>query len=121
MDVNKIKSMPVGIVGLGLMGSSIAVALLGSGHRVIAVAPITGEKEKASKYMRDLLHHAAEGGILANDIASSMKALEIVEDYSRLAVCGVVLECVIEDRTIKEQVYRNITDVVDDHTIIASN
>ncbi|MDB5242224.1 MAG: 3-hydroxyacyl-CoA dehydrogenase family protein, partial [Spirosoma sp.] len=34
------QTMPVGVVGLGLMGSSIVTCLLAAGHPVVAVAPI---------------------------------------------------------------------------------
>ena len=33
----------VGIVGLGLMGSSIVASMLASGHKVIALAPVENE------------------------------------------------------------------------------
>lgn len=121
MDLNVIKTMPVGVVGLGLMGSSIVVSLLASGYRVIAVAPIAGEKQKASAHLQNLLHHTAKAGMLSTGIESCMQSLELVEEYDKLSECGVVLECVIEDKVIKELVYRRITDVVTPDTIIASN
>jgi len=37
MDVKKI---PVGVVGLGLMGCSITTCMLMAGHPVIAIAPV---------------------------------------------------------------------------------
>lgn len=116
-----IKSMPVGVVGLGLMGSSIAVALLASGHRVVALAPIAGEKERASRYVADLLRHAEAAGMLPEGIPTCIGRLQLVEDYPQLADCRVVMECVVEDKQIKKMVYQRITDIVPADTIIASN
>ena len=41
------QSISVGVVGLGLMGTSIVVSLLIAGHKVIGIAPVPGEKEVA--------------------------------------------------------------------------
>ena len=121
MDRQAIKSMPVGVVGLGLMGSSIVVALLASGHRVVALAPISGEKEQASDHIADLLRHAAAAGILPQGVASCVGRLQLAEEYHRLVDCRVVMECVIEDKQIKRSVYQQIAGAVSPETIIASN
>ncbi|MGZ8558844.1 MAG: 3-hydroxyacyl-CoA dehydrogenase NAD-binding domain-containing protein, partial [Chitinophagaceae bacterium] len=41
---NEIKE--VGVIGLGLMGSSIVAAMLMSGYKVIAVAPLESDMEQ---------------------------------------------------------------------------
>ena len=113
--------MPVGVVGLGLMGSSIVVSLLASGHRVVALAPVPGEKEKAAGHIGNLLRHADTGGMLTSGIASCISSLTLVETYDQLASCSVVLECVVEDKAIKKAVYDKIVASVTSETIIASN
>src|SRR5690606_40109268 len=112
MDIQAMNSTPVGVVGLGLMGSSIVVALLAAGHRVVALAPIAGEKEKASRHIADLLRHADATGMLPKGIATCIGRLHLVEDYRQLADCRVVMECVIEDKEIKKTVYQRIAAVV---------
>lgn len=121
MDIQAIKSMPIGVVGLGLMGSSIVVALLAAGHRVVALAPVAGEKERASNHLADLLRHADTSGMLPRGIAACVGRLQLVEDYRQLADCRVVMECVIEDKQIKKSVYQRIAGAVSADTIIASN
>lgn len=116
-----VKSTTVGVVGLGLMGSSIVLSLLASGHRVVALAPISGEKERAAGHIAALLRHADSAGILQYGIAPCVDRMKLVEDYSELALCQVVLECVIEDKEIKKIVYERIADSVATDTIIASN
>ncbi|RQP14559.1 MAG: 3-hydroxyacyl-CoA dehydrogenase family protein [Parapedobacter sp.] len=121
MDNGQIKPIQVGVVGLGLMGSSIVVSLLASGYPVIALAPVPGEKEKAARHIGDLLRHAGAAGILPQGISSCIDALKLVEDYGQLTDCRVVLECVVEDKEIKRSVYQQITSSVDSNAIIASN
>lgn len=116
-----VKAITVGVVGLGLMGSSIVVSLLASGHRVVALAPIPGEKEKAAGHIADLLRHADAAGMLGSGIDRCIDALKLVEDYGQLAPCQVVLECVMEDKAIKKSVYECIASSVPTETIIASN
>ncbi|PPL02796.1 3-hydroxyacyl-CoA dehydrogenase family protein [Parapedobacter indicus] len=121
MDNGQIKPMQVGVVGLGLMGSSIVVSLLASGYPVTALAPIPGEKEKAAMHIADLLRHADSAGVLPRGIPTCIDALRLVEDFEQLADCRIVLECVVEDQEIKSKVYQQITASVDEDAIIASN
>lgn len=115
------RSIPVGVVGLGLMGSSIVVALLAAGHQVVALAPVAGEKERASGHLADLLRHADAAGMLPRGIAPCVGRLQLSEDYRQLTDCRVVMECVIEDKQIKKSVYQQITEVVSTDAVIASN
>lgn len=121
MKANLTSNTKFGVVGLGLMGSSIVVSLLASGHQVIALAPIPGEKELASKYILDLLKHAEVSKILSEKPNSLIKALTITNNYSDLEQCALVQECVIEDLEIKKTVYNKIVANVSSETIIASN
>lgn len=113
--------VPIGVVGLGLMGSSIVVSLLASGYPVIALAPIAGEKEKAATHIADLLRHADASGVLRRGISACIDALKLVEDYRQLVDCRVVLECVVENQAIKGKVYEQIAASVARDAIIATN
>jgi len=121
MGNEQIKPIQIGVVGLGLMGSSIVVSLLAAGYPVIALAPVPGEKNKAATQIANLLRHAGSAGILPRGIPACIDALKLVEDYEQLADCRVVLECVVEDQEIKSTVYEQIAASVDSETIIASN
>lgn len=111
----------IGVVGLGLMGSSIVVSLLASGHKVVALAPLKGEKEGAAKHITDLLKHADAANLLKVELDHSVQNLLISETYDSLSNCAIVMECVIEDKVIKGEVYNKIADVVKPDTVIASN
>jgi|SRR5690625_2700214 len=116
-----LSEIKVGLVGLGLMGRSIAVSFLLSGHPLVAIAPIRGEKEEAFDRIRDLLREYLNDNKSTQSLDLYMSALTISEDYSDLAQCSLVLECVVEKMNVKEEVYGKIADVVRKNTVIATN
>lgn len=121
MKVSVKPNGPVAVVGLGLMGSSIVVSLLASGHHVVALAPVPGEKETAIKHIVDLLRHADNSNLLSKGLAASVQALKVTDDYLEIAKCKFVQECVIEDKKIKKAVYQKIEEQVSADAIIATN
>jgi 3-hydroxybutyryl-CoA dehydrogenase len=113
--------IPVGIVGLGLMGCSITTCLLLAGHPVVAIAPLSVDLETAETRIHDYLARSFEQEICSEQPAYYLKNLTITEDYNLLKDTFLVIECTLEDIAIKKQVYKNIENVVNDHTIITSN
>lgn len=111
----------VGVIGLGLMGSSIAVSLLIAGHEVNAIAPLQEDLAGAPERIKNHLVHCENSGLLCKPADAYMAQLTISEDYAVLKPCHVVLECVIEIPDIKSVVYRKIEAVVSLETVIASN
>lgn len=111
----------VGVVGLGLMGSSIVVALLIAGHKVKGIAPISEDQEIAPARIKDQLEHCQKSGLLEYPAETYWSNLTISENYKQLGDCSLVIECVIEKDHIKEHVYQKITANVDEQVIIASN
>ena len=113
--------IPVGVVGLGLMGTSIVVALLAAGHPVVAIAPLAGELPPVPGNIRKQLLLCEEAGLLQQEADIYMGRLNLSADYGALAGCLLVLECVVEDIRIKKQVYQQITGVVAPTALIATN
>lgn len=118
IDVSQIT---VGVVGLGLMGSSIAVTLLISGHPVKAISPVEKEINSARSGIRTLLNECERMGLLKSPPESYLSSLTFSESYKDLGDCKLVNECVIEDMEIKKQVYGRIESVVKTDTVIATN
>lgn len=120
---NNIKpgEISIGVVGLGLMGSSVVAALLLAHHKVKAIAPIPEDMPLAYGRIREQLIHCNKSGLLSRPVDSYLEQLVISEDYTQLKGCSLVLECVIEITEIKESVYKKIAAEVTTDTIIASN
>lgn len=113
--------IPIGVVGLGLMGSSICVCLLMAGHPVVAVAPLPVDLEHARPRMIKHLEHAREHNLIDQTPEEFMKNLVITEDYSELKPCKIVLECTIEDAAIKKSVYNKIEPHIAPDALLTSN
>ena len=118
---HSLQDKTVGVVGLGLMGSSITTALAVSDYRVIALAPISADLENAVSYLTKQLHHAKSLDLLDHPVEHYMDRITLTEDYKSLQDCSLVVECVIEDRNIKSSVYQKIEAEVADDTIIGTN
>lgn len=114
-------AVPVGIVGLGLMGCSISTCLLMAGHPVVAIAPIPGDMITAESRIQKHLEKSYKEELTAQEPDIYLAKLTISEDYGLLKDCRLVIECTIENVEIKRAVYARIEAVVPDETIITSN
>lgn len=111
----------IGVVGLGLMGTSIIVALLKSGFQIIAVTPLPEELEEGIQRVDDQLQSAKEMNLLGGDPQAYKKRFSVSKDYQVLRSCQLVIECVIELEAIKKTVYQKIEAIVDPTCVISSN
>lgn len=111
----------IGIVGLGLMGSSIVVSLLRVGYKVIALAPLAEELTLGKERIAEQLALCDKMGLLPHPIDSYKTQYQVTTDYSRLNLCEMVVECVIEKEEIKKKVYQYIEEAVAETTIIGTN
>lgn len=117
----ELKNIEVGVVGLGLMGSSIIVSLLIAGHPVKAIAPIPEDMELAATRIREQLIHCRKSGLLNGPVDHYESKLDITQDYRKLKNCDIVFECVIENIEIKASVYKKIAKEISTDAIIATN
>jgi 3-hydroxybutyryl-CoA dehydrogenase len=115
------QEIPVGVVGLGLMGCSIVTCLLIAGHPVAGIAPVAGELEHAEKRIKAHLDRAVEHGLLQHDPAYYLGRLNLTEDYSALHTSRIVIESTLEDLAIKEDVLKKAEAVIASDAILASN
>jgi 3-hydroxybutyryl-CoA dehydrogenase len=122
MDLNKeIGNIPVGVVGLGLMGCSITTCLAIAGHQVIAVAPVSSDMQHAAKRITDHLLKSHEEGLVNAEPDHYFQKVTITEDYSFLKDCKIVIECTLENIDIKKSVYQRIEEIISNDAILASN
>ena len=115
------KEIPVGVVGLGLMGCSITTCLLMAGHPVIAVAPVSDDMKHATSRIRNHFLKSMEQQLVNEPPEHYMNNLVITENYSLLQPCKLVIECTIENEAIKKTVYSKVESVIADDAIMTSN
>ncbi|MGC4036042.1 MAG: 3-hydroxyacyl-CoA dehydrogenase family protein [Chitinophagaceae bacterium] len=123
--MNNLKAKPeeitIGVVGLGLMGCSIATCLLMAKHKVVAVAPIPADLNHAEKRIKEHLRRSFEEGLIKKEPTGYLSNLIITEDYSNLRDAALVIECTIENLDIKKSVYKKIEDVITKDALLVSN
>lgn len=112
----------VGVAGLGLLGRGIAACLLGHGMRVIAFTRRESTHEEARRYIGraigDLIARAGFPAELADQWLTRYQPVTSIEPF---APCDFVIETVLEDPTIKRQVFDELEAVVRPEVPIASN
>jgi 3-hydroxybutyryl-CoA dehydrogenase len=113
--------VPAGVVGMGLMGTSIAACLLIAGHRVAAVESDAAKRRTARPRLRALLRGARKERLLRQDPEKVLERFTVSDSYSVFRDCQIVIESIIEDVEAKRDVIRRIEDVVSPRAIIGSN
>ncbi|MGH9328792.1 MAG: 3-hydroxyacyl-CoA dehydrogenase family protein [Terriglobia bacterium] len=111
----------VGLVGLGLMGTSIATCLLSAGHPVTALELDASRRRSARRIVRSLLAASRKEEILKSDPSSVARQLAIVQDYQPFESCQLVIESATEDLHIKREIIHNLEDVLSSRAIIGTN
>jgi len=111
----------IGVVGLGLMGSSIATCILAAGHQVTALTRHMEKAGEGRKRILNFLEQLQEEGMLKEDPASVIQGLTITDDYSLLANHEVVIESIIENLDEKKKVFQQLENVLSPTAIIGSN
>ncbi len=115
------KNIPVGIVGLGLMGSSIAVCMVLAGHKVVGLEPVEAQREKSRDSIQSHLQTAYEKGLVSHPPSHYMENIHLITEYQGLKDCKIIIESVKEDQEIKFGVFRQIDAAVGKDAIITSN
>ena len=115
------EKIKIGVVGLGLMGSSIATCILAAGHTVTSFTRHIEKSDEARKRIRNFLEQLQDEGILKGDPASIIQKLTITDDYSLFAGHEVVIESIIENVDDKRQVFKELEKVLSSTAIIGSN
>lgn len=121
VDSTETKSLPVGVVGLGLMGCSITTCLLMAGHPVVAIAPIEDDLRHAGRRIGEHLTKSREEGLTNENPETVMQRLTITMDYNALRDCRLVIECTLENAAIKQSVYEKIEAVIASDALLTSN
>lgn len=114
-------NIPAGVVGMGLMGTSIAACLLIAGHTVATVDRDAAKRRTARSRLLGLLRGAKKEGILKADPSKVIGRFTISDSYSVFGPSRIVIESIFEDVEAKREVIRKVEEVVSPQTIIGSN
>jgi 3-hydroxyacyl-CoA dehydrogenase len=112
----------VGIIGAGTMGGGIAIAFANAGFEVILVDTNPDALERGMGRIRGFYDDAVKREKISADLGK--QRFENIRPSTRLnsvADCGLVIEAVYEDLTLKSRIAADLADVCPPSTILASN
>jgi 3-hydroxybutyryl-CoA dehydrogenase len=104
------------VVGAGQMGSGIAQVAAAAGCRVSLHDAAPGATERALEGIRKSLTKLAEKG--GPDPDEVLARIEIVDD---LVPADLMIEAVVEDATVKEEIFFQADQILPPDAILASN
>ncbi|MFJ9753741.1 3-hydroxyacyl-CoA dehydrogenase [Streptomyces sp. NPDC101149] len=115
-------SSPVAVVGTGTMGQGIAQVALVAGHRVRLYDAVPGRAGEAAAAIGARLDRLVEKDRLTGVERDAARArLLPAESLAELADCSLVVEAVLERLDVKQQLFRELEDVVADDCLLATN
>jgi 3-hydroxybutyryl-CoA dehydrogenase len=104
------------VVGAGQMGGGIAQVMAASGRRVSLYDAAPGAVERGLETMRKSLTKLAEKGGPDPD-----EVLARVEPVDQLVSADLMVEAVVEDASVKEDVFRRAEQALPPEAVLASN
>ena len=112
----------VGVVGCGLMGSGIAQMSALNGYTTTVVEVNEEILKKGMASIESFLEKGkARGKVTDEQIAAVKKNLSTSTQLSALKDCDIVVEAVTENTDLKKKVFKQLSDIVRDDCILATN
>jgi len=111
----------VGIVGAGIMGRGIAQVAAKAGHKVILYDNWDGAVDNAMKINEKELSRLVEKGkITQENKDTTISLMNPTMQINDLAPCDLIIEAIIENKDIKQDIFKQLEDICGD-VCIASN
>jgi 3-hydroxybutyryl-CoA dehydrogenase len=115
-------SSPVAVVGTGTMGQGIAQVALVAGHPVRLYDTVAGRAREAAAAIGARLDRLVEKDRLTAAERDAARArLTPVDTLAGLADCALVVEAVVERLDVKQELFRELEDVVGEDCLLATN
>jgi len=106
-----------------MLGTSIGHLTAVAGvDSVLKVRPVPGAVERCQERLRLSIEHEVEAGRTKEDyLAACLARLLVSSDYSALADCEIVLECVPEKMAVKRRVLSEAEEMLGPGQVLASS
>lgn len=112
----------VGVVGAGTMGHGIAHVAAQAGYRVFLYDVSTQFAERGIERIRDNLEKGLQKGkVTAEERDATLDRIQTTAHLETMSRCGLVIEAVPEDLSLKQNLFRKLSDICPPETILASN
>ena len=112
----------VGIIGAGTMGGGIAMCFAQAGFQVTLVDQDQEGIDRGLGTIHKNYDISVQRGRLSSDqVTGYLSNLEATTDWQALKGVDLVIEAVFENLELKQEVFRQLDEICDAHTILASN
>ena len=117
-----IKIKTVGVVGAGTMGSALAQKFAQEGFNVILADREMKYVESGLNKIAEMLNQGVERRLFTQEGVDKILAQICgTENLSELADCDLIIEAIFENFEAKQELFKTLSNIVDDKTIIATN
>lgn len=112
----------VGIVGTGIMGAGIAETAIEAGYRVMLRSrQIASAQSMMDSVRRSFGKKVEHGKKTSQEAEEGLSRLNATSDLRDLAKCDLIIESVIEDMAVKLHLFKELDQLCDAKTILATN
>ena len=112
----------VGVLGAGTMGSGIAQLAATSGARTLLYDPVPDALARGvERAIEGLGKLAARGRLGEDDARAAGERLVAVEELAELVDCELVIEAAPERLELKHEMYSQLSQIVSDECVLATN
>ena len=117
----------VGVVGAGAMGTGIAQVAAAAGHRVVVADAFDGAVAKARRSITSAMAREVSKGRMEQGAADALIArigfheAPLGNECAAYEACGLVIEAVAEDLSVKQALVRRLEGFVSNDAVIATN
>jgi 3-hydroxybutyryl-CoA dehydrogenase len=116
------KIQSVGVLGAGTMGNGIAQVCAVAGLDVVMVDINDAAVERGLNQISKSLDRLVKKELLTSvDKEATLKRIKRSTNYADLKGLQLVIEAATENQAIKEKILKQVDQIVDDKTIIATN
>ena len=113
MEVKKI-----GVIGAGIMGHGIAIVSAQSGYMVVLRSRSASGMASVQKYLKKGVEKQK---LTQQQMDDTLKRIEFTTDLKSLADCDLVIEAIVENETIKNDLFKELDGICKKEAIFASN
>ncbi len=114
--------MKICVIGSGTMGNGIVQTFATKGHTVVIKGHRQESLDKAIASLDKGLSKLVEKGkIISEDKDITMSNISTTLSYEDIKDADLVIEAIVEDIKVKETVFKELDEICEDKTILATN
>lgn len=116
------KSSVIGVIGAGTMGSGIAQLAASFGHKVVLFDTNTAIVSAAIGRLEKSLEALVQKGKITDEAAKNTIAnIHVASSFTEFKDCGLVIEAVIEELTVKQDIFKKLEEIASADCVLATN